>query len=140
MKAFHSFRLDTLHQSLWQGQERVRITPKAFDVLRYMVEHTGMLVTPDELLDKLWPGIYVNPELIKKYITEIRKVLGDRPQESLFIRTYPKRGYEFIAPVINEDSTIPALAGVNRRTSWDVNVRSVISTACWKKPAGGSAR
>ncbi|MGB9256382.1 MAG: AAA family ATPase [Candidatus Korobacteraceae bacterium] len=114
MKAFRSFRLDTLQQSLWQGQERLRITPKAFDVLRYLVEHAGMLVTPDELLDKLWPGIYVNPELIKKYITEIRKVLGDRPQESQFIRTYPKRGYEFIAPVINEDSAIPARAGAEQ--------------------------
>jgi DNA-binding winged helix-turn-helix (wHTH) protein len=106
MKAFHSFRLDTLNQCLWRGQERVPITPKAFDVLRYFVEHTGTLVTQDELLEKLWPETYVNPELIKKYVTEIRKVLGDSPQEAQFIRTLPKRGYEFIVPVTNEDSAI----------------------------------
>jgi len=110
MKAFRSFRLDPRNQCLWHGQERVSITPKAFDVLRYLVEHTGMLVTQDELLEKLWPETYVNPELIKKYITEIRKILGDTPQESLFIKTLPKRGYEFIASVSNEDSALPALA------------------------------
>ena len=108
MKAFHSFRLDTLNQRLWRGQGLVPITPKAFDVLRYLVEHNGKLVTQDELLEKLWPETYVNPELIKKYITEIRKVLGDSPQESQFIKTFPKRGYEFIASVTNEDSAIPA--------------------------------
>jgi DNA-binding winged helix-turn-helix (wHTH) protein/tetratricopeptide (TPR) repeat protein len=108
MKAFHSFRLDAHNQRLWRGQEWVPITPKAFDVLRYLVEHTGTLVTQDELLEKLWPETYVNPELIKKYITEIRKVLGDSPQESQFIKTFPKRGYEFIATVMNEDFTIPA--------------------------------
>ena len=109
MKAFHSFRLDTLNHCLWRGQERVPITPKAFDVLRYFVEHTGTLVTQEELLEKLWPETYVNPELIKKYVTEIRKVLGDSPQEAQFIRTFPKRGYEFIVPVMNEDSAIRPL-------------------------------
>jgi len=109
MKAFLSFRLDTVNQCLWRGHERVPITPKAFDVLRYFVEHTGTLVTQDELLEKLWPETYVNPELIKKYVTEIRKVLGDSPQEAQFIRTLPKRGYEFIVPVTNEDSAIRPL-------------------------------
>ncbi len=108
MKVFYSFRLDTVNQCLWRGQERVSITPKAFDVLRYLVEHAGLLVIQDDLLDKLWPETYVNPELIKKYITEVRKALGDRPQESQFIKTHPKRGYEFIAPVTNEDSAISA--------------------------------
>src|ERR1700679_1250362 len=110
MKVFYSFRLDTVNQCLWRGQERVPITPKAFDVLRYLVEHAGVLVVQDELLDKLWPETYVNPELIKKYITEVRKALGDRPYESQFIKTYPKRGYEFIAPVTNDDSAISASA------------------------------
>ena len=55
MKSFQSFRLDTANQCLWRGQERVPIAPKAFDVLRYLVENPGRLVTQDEVLDKLWP-------------------------------------------------------------------------------------
>src|SRR5580704_2523801 len=99
MKSFHSFRLDSANQCLWRGDERAQITPKAFDVLRYMVENAGRLVTQDELLEALWPETYVNQEVLRKYILEIRKVLGDRPEKPEFIETVTKRGYRFIAPV-----------------------------------------
>jgi DNA-binding winged helix-turn-helix (wHTH) protein len=99
MKSFRSFRLDSLNQCLWQGEKRVPLTPKAFDVLRYLVEHPARLVTQDEILEALWPETYVNPELIKKYILGIRKVLGDRHDRPEFIETIPKRGYQFVAPV-----------------------------------------
>jgi hypothetical protein len=54
-------------------------------------------VTQDELLEALWPETYVNPEGIRKYILEIRKVLGDRSSQPAFIETFPKRGYQFVA-------------------------------------------
>ena len=107
MKAFKSFRLDTVNQCLWRGQDRVPIPPKPYDMLRYLVENPGRLITPDELLEKLWPEIYVNPELIRKYILDIRKILGDRPNKPEFIETVNKRGYRFIAPVVEEDATNP---------------------------------
>ena len=105
MKAFGPFRLDTVNHCLWRDEERVSITPKAFDVLRYLVEHSDRLVTQDELLDALWPETYVNPEGIRKYILEIRKVLADRPDQPAFIETIPKRGYQFVAQV--SDDTKP---------------------------------
>src|SRR5215475_7557589 len=106
MKVFQSFRLDPANQCLWRGEQRVLLAPKAFDVLRYLVEHPGRLVSQDELLEALWPETYVNPELIKKYILGIRKVLGDQHDNPVYIETLPKRGYQFIAPVtdhIGED-------------------------------------
>ncbi|HVI10262.1 MAG TPA: winged helix-turn-helix domain-containing protein [Candidatus Binatia bacterium] len=106
MKSFQSFRLDTANQCLWRGQERVPIAPKAFDVLRYLVENPGRLVTQDEVLEKLWPETYVNPEVFRKYILDIRKILGDRPDKPEFIETVTKRGYRFIAPVIDDDATL----------------------------------
>jgi TolB-like protein/DNA-binding winged helix-turn-helix (wHTH) protein/Flp pilus assembly protein TadD len=108
MKSFQSFRLDSANQCLWRGDERVQITPKAFDVLRYMVENAGRLVTQDELLEALWPETYVNQEVLRKYILEIRKVLGDRPEKPEFIETVTKRGYRFIAPVVDESADEPA--------------------------------
>src|SRR5215467_3242156 len=99
MKVFQTFRLDPANQCLWRGEHRVPLTPKAFDVLRYLVEHPGRLVTQDELLEALWPETYVNPELIKKYILGIRKVLGNKHDNPVYIETLPKRGYQFIAPV-----------------------------------------
>src|SRR5215813_3891463 len=102
MKHFQSFRLDTINQCLWRGEKRVSLTPKAFDVLRYLVEHSERLVTQDEILEALWSETYVNPEVIKKYILEIRKALGDNPDRPAFVQTFPKRGYQFVAPVTDE--------------------------------------
>jgi len=99
MKHFHSFRLDVVNHCLWNGEDRVSLTPKAFDVLRYLVEHADRLVTQDELLGALWPETYVNPEVIKKYVLGIRKALGDRHEKPEFIETFPRRGYQFVAPV-----------------------------------------
>jgi len=104
MKLFQSFRLDAVNQCLWRGEDRVSLAPKAFAVLRYLVEHPGRLVTQDELLEALWPETYVQPEVLRKYVLEIRKVLGDRPEHPQFIETLPKRGFQFVASVSDEDS------------------------------------
>jgi TolB-like protein/DNA-binding winged helix-turn-helix (wHTH) protein len=116
MKSFQSFRLDTANQCLWRGQERVPIAPKAFDVLRYLVENPGRLVTQDEVLEKLWPDTYVNPEVFRKYVLDIRKILGDRPDKPEFIETVTKRGYRFIAAVIDENAGQPADLSISQET------------------------
>jgi hypothetical protein len=77
-------------------------------LLRYLVEHAGRLVTQDEILEVLWPETYVNSDVIRKYIQEIRKVLGDLANEPAFIATLPKRGYQFVAPVIEESNAMPS--------------------------------
>jgi len=113
MKQFHVFRLDTVNHCLWRGEERVSLTPKAFDVLRYLVEHADRLVTQDEILNALWPETYVNPEVIKKYVLGIRTALGDPRDKPEFIETFPRRGYQFIAPVSEVISGAPAGCGIN---------------------------
>ena len=108
MKLFKTFRLDTANHILWRNEDRVPVAPKSFDVLAYLVEHAGQVVTQDEILEALWSETYVNPELLRKYIQEIRKALGDRPDNPEFIETLPKRGYRFVAPVIDESAVEPA--------------------------------
>jgi TolB-like protein/DNA-binding winged helix-turn-helix (wHTH) protein/Flp pilus assembly protein TadD len=107
MKSFKTFQLDTANHILWRDGDRVPIAPKAFDVLAYLVEHAGQLVTQDELLEALWSETYVNPEVLRKYILEIRKALGDRPDRPEFVETLPKRGYRFIAPVVDGSTVEP---------------------------------
>ena len=109
VKSFKAFRLDTANHLLWCNRDRVPVTPKGFDVLEYLVEHAGRVVTQDEILEALWPETYVNPEVLRKYIQEIRKALGDRPDNPEFIETLPKRGYRFLAPVIDESAAEPDL-------------------------------
>jgi DNA-binding winged helix-turn-helix (wHTH) protein/tetratricopeptide (TPR) repeat protein len=88
-----------VNQCLWREDVRISLAPKTFAVLRYLVEHPGRLVTQEELLEAIWPGTYVQPEILRKYILDIRKALGDPPKNPLFIETLPRRGYQFIASV-----------------------------------------
>src|SRR5712664_857177 len=113
MKQFHSFRLDVVNHCLWNGEDRVSLTPKGFDVLRYLVEHADRLVTQDEILEALWPETYVNPEVIKKYVLEIRKALGDRHDKPEFIETFPRRGYQFVASISEVSAGAPSDLGIN---------------------------
>lgn len=104
MKEFAPFRLDSSNQCLWRSseaadEERVLLPPKAFAVLHYLVEHAGRLVTQEQLLDAVWADSVVEPQAVKRNILEVRSALGDRPKNSLYIETVPKRGYRFIAAV-----------------------------------------
>ena len=99
MKQFESFRLDTSKECLWRGGAQIALPPKPFAILRYLVEHPGRLITHDELLDELWPETYVQPQVLRTYVLELRKVLGDVADAPRFIQTIPKRGYCFVAPV-----------------------------------------
>ena len=85
MPDFPPFRLDLVNQCLWRRREtapdeRLLLTPKAFAVLRYLVEHAGQLVTQEALLAAVWPETYIKPEVLKNRIFEIRSALGDRPK------------------------------------------------------------
>jgi DNA-binding winged helix-turn-helix (wHTH) protein/tetratricopeptide (TPR) repeat protein len=102
MASFPPFRLDSVNQCLWRGETRISLMPKPFAVLTYLVEHSGRLVTHEELLAAIWPDTFVQPEVLRRYVLEIRRVLGDSAETPRFIRTFPKRGYQFIAPLIEE--------------------------------------
>src|SRR2546426_12749450 len=56
------------------------------------------------IFEALWAETYVNPEVIKQYIRGIRKALGDDPEKPSYIETFPRRGYQFIAPVSHESA------------------------------------
>src|SRR4029077_17657433 len=103
----------TANQCLWRGENRVAIPPKVYDVLRYLVENPSRLVSQDEILEKLWPETYVNPKVIRKYILEIRKILGDRLDKPEFIETVPKQGYRFVAAVQDENSAGPTASSLS---------------------------
>jgi DNA-binding winged helix-turn-helix (wHTH) protein len=114
MREFPPFRLDTVNQCLLRGdgmaEARVLLAPKAFDVLRYLVEHPGRLVPHDELLEALWPKTYVQTEVLKSHIAAIRSALGDDARKPMFIETLSRRGYRFIASVTEGVSARGAVA------------------------------
>ncbi len=112
MKQFGSFRLDTANECLWRSGEQIALPPKPFGILRYLVENPGRLITHDELLDALWPEIYVQPQVLRTYMLELRKVLGDDAGSPRFIQTLTKRGYCFVAPVSESAEGANGAAGL----------------------------
>src|SRR5271166_2472472 len=117
MKEFPPFRLDIGNQCLWRrkdsgDEERILVTPKAFGVLTYLVDRAGRLVTQDELLEAVWPDTFVQPEVLKYQIADVRSALGDSAKKPSFIETLPRRGYRFIASVRDEESKPPTPAGL----------------------------
>src|SRR5512135_3559666 len=96
---FEGFCLDLATEQLLCGDEVVALTPKAFTVLRRLVEDSGQLVTKAELLRAGWAKTHVSDGVLKVSILEIRRALGDDPAAPRFIETVPRRGYRFIAPL-----------------------------------------
>lgn len=98
---FDPFRLDAINDRLSRDGKEIRLTPKAFSVLRYLAEHSDQLITKEVLLKTLWPNIAVTDAVLTVCIGEIRKALGDKPNQPKFIETLHRRGYRFLAPVRN---------------------------------------
>jgi len=96
---FSHFRLDLTNECLWRGRKEIRLHPKAFALLRYLVDHPGQLVTKETLLDTLWAAAHVTEAVLSVYVAEIRKALGDDPKKPVFIETLHRRCYRFIAPI-----------------------------------------
>lgn len=96
---FRSFELDTRESSLRLNGERVETQPKVLDALRLFVENPGRLLTREELLARLWPGVIVGEESLTQVVRKLRQILGDDPQQSVYLMTVYKRGYRFLPEV-----------------------------------------
>src|SRR5215472_12229255 len=97
---FGPFRIDLQDERLWRGAQVLRLRPKSFAVLRYLLERPGRLVTKEELLHALWPETVVQEETVTACLRDLRRVLHDDPRRPQYIETVHRRGYRFIAPVL----------------------------------------
>src|SRR4030095_15219190 len=107
---FADFRLDPDNACLWQGTQPLALTPKAFDVLQYLVTHPDRVVTKDTLLDAVWPETTISEAVVRIAIGELRRALGAPAQTPRFIATVHRRGYRFVAPVTEHPKEVPSPA------------------------------
>jgi class 3 adenylate cyclase/tetratricopeptide (TPR) repeat protein len=97
--AFGEFELDEDLYELRRSGAPVKLAPKVFDVLRYLVQHRERVVPKAELLEKLWPNEFVTESVLPTNITAARKALADERADPKMIQTVHGRGYRFIAQV-----------------------------------------
>ena len=107
---FSGFRLEEAQQRLLRNGEPVALKPKILDLLRYLIQSRGQLIAKDDLMREVWPDTIVEENNITVSMSILRKTLGETRHKPQFIETVPRRGYRFVAQVM-EISTDPITAG-----------------------------
>src|ERR1700721_3829624 len=96
---FGQFVLDPGRRTLSRADSAVSLTPKAFDVLFFLVQNPNQLVTKEELLQAVWGDTFVEEGNLTQYISHLRKALGDNSEDARLIVTIARKGYQFTARV-----------------------------------------
>ena len=93
---FDEFELDPSSRALSRQGEQIPLYPKAFDILIYLVNNPGRVVTKEEIFKAVWPESFVEEGNLARQVSTLRRALGDR---SACVMTVPGRGYQFTAKV-----------------------------------------
>ena len=96
---FGPFRVDPEQRLLLRDQQPIPLSPKAFDLLLVLVQRNGEVVLKDDLMKLLWPNTFVEESNLGQHVFQLRKALGERPQDHAYVVTIPGRGYRFVQPV-----------------------------------------
>jgi TolB-like protein/DNA-binding winged helix-turn-helix (wHTH) protein/Tfp pilus assembly protein PilF len=129
---FGDYRLDAEERVLIRGGQNVPIPPKDIETLVALVERAGHIVDKDELLERVWPGVFIEENNLARRIFNLRQVLGEGPDGRKYIETVPKRGYRFVGAVREQgdslessvptsatsDSSQPNAGAVYRKNIW----------------------
>ncbi len=104
--------LDTANHVLTVNGQARQVEPQVFDLLRYMVENPGRMVSRDELIEAVWGGRIVSDSTISARISAARQAVDDDGTRQAVIKTVPRRGFRFVAALEPAASAIsPGLAG-----------------------------
>src|SRR5688572_21292075 len=106
---FGDFRLDVEERVLLRHDgTAVPLTPRVFDTLRYLVEHSGKVLDKEVLMEAVWPDAIVEENNLAQNISTLRRAFGESPGSQRYIVTVPGRGYRFIAEVTQrQDGQVP---------------------------------
>src|SRR5262245_8934441 len=106
--SFGDFTFDLTSGSLLRAGQEVPLRPKSFELLKYLVENSGRLITKEELIGAVWADTFVTEDALLKRLKDLRTALDDGGQR--YIKTIPRRGYIFRAQV--EEAAAPTLTAL----------------------------
>lgn len=96
---FADCTLDVAARRLVRKNHEMHLSPKAFELLRVLVDHPGRALSKAELLERVWPGVFVSDGSVARAVTEIREAVGDDARQARIIRTLHGYGYVFAATI-----------------------------------------
>lgn len=97
---FEEWALDVERYELRRADQPIKLEPQVFSVLAYLVKHRDRVLSKHELLSHLWPGQFIGDSALERCIMAARKAVGDSGGKQRVIKTFHRRGYRFMAPVI----------------------------------------
>jgi adenylate cyclase len=103
----------------------VELRPKSFEVLRYLVEHAGHVAAKEEVMAAIWSNVTVTDDSLIRCIGEVRRAIGDESQR--IVKTVPRRGYLFDAPVLPHHDFAESRARERRLSHCKVNSKPIRS-------------
>ena len=103
--SFDVFRLDLIRGCLRRDNQEIKLPPKPFQALKYLVENPGRLISKAELIQTIWPDTAVTDDSLVQCLMEVRRALSDDAQQ--IVKTVPRRGYIFDREVRDNGTTSP---------------------------------
>jgi TolB-like protein/DNA-binding winged helix-turn-helix (wHTH) protein/Flp pilus assembly protein TadD len=132
---FGSYQLDAVERVLLRDGQPVTLPPKDLETLLVLVERAGHIVEKEELLEKVWPGVFVEEGNLARHIFNLRQLLGDSPDGRKYIETIPKRGYRFVAAVQEDpEATAPYTSTVQDSEQAQTTVHFGQKRSLWMWP------
>ena len=109
VKSFGTFEFDDQRRVLRAGNQSIKLSGQAIDLLCLFLQRPGELITREEIERTLWPDTNVHfDHSLDVVVSRLRTVLGDRGSSARFIETVPRRGYRFVEPVTARSMARPA--------------------------------
>src|SRR5262245_38713513 len=108
MLHFGAFQIDPRTWTLTHEGRSVALSPRLVEILASLAARAGSIVTKDELLDRFWPEVHIAENTLTRAIADIRKAIGDSPEQPRFVQTLARRGYRFVPSV---DAAADAVKG-----------------------------
>jgi DNA-binding winged helix-turn-helix (wHTH) protein len=98
------FVLDYRTRQLLEDGVEIHLSPKAFELLAFLLDNRPRAVSKAELLERLWPSTFVEETNLAGLVAEIRRALRDSATSPAFLRTVYRFGYRFVGEVVDDDA------------------------------------
>jgi DNA-binding winged helix-turn-helix (wHTH) protein len=112
--AFGDCVFDPERYVLQRAGQPIRLRPKVFQVLVYLLSHRERVVTKQELSEQVWHGRFISDATLESTLAAVRRALGGRGRDHSYIQTFHGRGYRFVAAVEERATTLPNAVGEAR--------------------------
>jgi TolB-like protein len=110
---FEDYAFDTVRRELHRGADLVSVAPQAFDLLDYLIRNRERVVSKGDLIDAIWNGRSVSDAALTTRLNVARSAIGDTGEDQRLIKTLPRKGFRFVAPVVEAEGTAGIVAADN---------------------------